>query len=136
MHVWHSDSKQNVYSKEQNRLWKVVNLVSVIFKSILVRNSVEISTKTLCTVIFRLKDPSLETLQLINKTKTWKVITIILQKSCVALVFSIVRPPSKFDFCNNFVQESSTDKQNFKSWPCIGLNLVGCSVSLQKRKLF
>ena len=66
--------------------------------------------------IFRLKNPSLETLQLMNRTKTWKVITIILHKSCVAVMFLIVRPPSKFDFSNNFVQESSTVIQNFKSW--------------------
>ena len=62
------------------------------------------TTKTL--FIFCLKNLSLETLQLTNKTKTWKAITIILHKSCMALVFLIVRPPSKFDFSDNFVSKN------------------------------
>ena len=89
------------------------------------------TTKTL--FILCLKNLNLETLQLTNKTKTWKAITIILHKSCVAPVFLMVKQPSKFDFSDSFVQESSTDIQNCKSWPCRGVNLVGCSVSLQKR---
>ena len=75
MHVymWHGYCWQNVYSERKTEA--KVNLVSVIFKSIKIRKSSEISTKfntkTLCLYRYRFFwcQKSLKTLQLINRTR-------------------------------------------------------------------
>ena len=115
-----------------------MNLVSVIFKSIKIRKSSEISTKfntkTLCTdTFFFWPQKSLKTLQIVNRIKDGlqlTIITIIYNISCLELVLYL--GVSKFDFSDNFVSKNSVQIQNFTSWHRRGVNLVDCSVSCTK----
>ena len=119
-----------------------MNLVSVIFKSIKIRKSSEISTKfntkTLCLYRYGFFwcQKSLKTLQLINRIKAWiaillTIITTIYSISCLELVLYL--GVSKFDFSDNFVSKNSVQIQNFTSWHHRGVNLVDSSVSCTKQ---
>lgn len=77
--MWHVDCGRNVYSKVTNGLWMVINLVSVIFKSIKI-TSTKFNTKTLFLTFFFFFGPpqrSLKTLQLNKIKKRGMSLTII-----------------------------------------------------------
>ena len=117
-----------------------MNLVSVIFKSIKIRKSSEISTKfnnkTLCLYRYGFFwcQKSLKTLQLINRIKAWIAINHNYHNnsiSCLELVLYL--GVSKFDLSDNFVSKNSVQIQNFTSWHRSGVNLVDSSVSCTKQ---
>ena len=89
----------------------VVNLVSVIFKSIKMSNSFEISTKCNTKIprkFFFSPQKSLKTLQLINKIKAWAYLSCFSRDTFGRLKICLFR-----QFC---VQEFSADtNKNFTS---------------------
>ena len=119
----------------------VVNLVSVIFKSIKIgkslKNSTKFIAKALCTFLFS-PQKSLKTLQFINKVKAQNVIyhNYHITTRCTYLAWNSrfswdIFGSLKILLLRQFrVDEFSTNtKKKFTSWHCRGVNLVDFSVS-------